>query len=51
VRSLGKKGDGRWRDVVERRVRYTEHKIRRRESNPTSGLILIGDQVDNATME
>lgn len=49
--SLKNKGDGRWHEVVERRVHFTEHKIRRQESVPTSGLMLLGERVDNATME
>ena len=46
---VSKKGDGRWHDSAEPRVRYTEHKIRRQASDPLSALMLLGEQVDNAT--
>lgn len=46
---VSKKGDGRWHDSVEPRVRYTEHKIRRRASDPMSALMLLGEEVENAT--
>jgi hypothetical protein len=49
MRSLSKKSDGQWRVVVERRVRVTEPKVRRRSSDAKSGLMLLGEQVANAT--
>jgi hypothetical protein len=49
VRGLSKKGDGRWHDSLEPRVRYTEHKIRRQESPPMSALMMLGEQVGDAT--
>jgi hypothetical protein len=49
--NLKKKGDGRWHEVVERHVHFTEHKIQRRASHPTNGLMFLREQVDNATME
>jgi hypothetical protein len=49
MRILRKNDDGRWRQVVERRVRITEPKVRRRASDPQSGLMLLGEQVANAT--
>jgi len=51
MRSLRKKGDGRWHDSAQQRVRFIEHKIRRQASEPTSGLMLLGEQVDNAALE
>ena len=48
MRGLRKKGDGRWHDS-EQRVRFVEHKIQRQASGPISGLMLLGEQVDNAT--
>jgi hypothetical protein len=49
MRGLRKKGDGRWHDVVERRVHFTEHKIRRQASDPMRGVMLLGERVDDAT--
>jgi hypothetical protein len=51
MRSMRRKGDGRWHDVMQQRVRFTEHKIQRQVSDPKSGLMLLGEQVDNATLE
>jgi hypothetical protein len=51
VRGLRKKGDGRWHDVVNPRIRFTEHKIQRQVSDPMSGLMLLGEQVNDATTE
>jgi hypothetical protein len=48
VRGWRKKGDGRWHESVER-VRFTQHKIRRQSSDTMSSLMLLGEQVDNAT--
>lgn len=44
-------GDGRWREIVMRRVRSAEPKDRRRVSDPKSGLMLLGEQVEDATTE
>lgn len=49
MRSLRRKGNGQWREVSERRVRLTEPRIRRRDSDPKSALMLLGEQVANAT--
>jgi hypothetical protein len=48
VNARFEKGDGRWHDS-EQRVRFVEHKIQRQASEPISGLMLLGEQVDNAT--
>jgi hypothetical protein len=49
MRSLRKRGDGRWHEVVARNVRFSEHKIERQASDPMSALMLLGEQVDDAT--
>jgi hypothetical protein len=51
MRGQGKKGDGRWHDVLDRPVRFTEHKIQRQARDSQSGLILLGQRVDHATAE
>jgi hypothetical protein len=51
MRSLRRKGDGRWHDVTEQRVRFAEHKIQRQASDPKSGLMLLSEEVGNATLE
>lgn len=49
MRGPGRKSDGQLSDVVERRVRITEPKVRRRASDQKSGLMLLGEQVANVT--
>ncbi len=49
MRILKKSGNGQWRQVVERRVRISEPRVRRRFDDPKSGLMLLGEQVANAT--
>lgn len=51
MQGLRRKGDCQGHDVVKQRVRFTEHKIRRHAGEPKSGWMLLGEQVDNATME
>lgn len=50
MRGLRRNGDGRWHDSVQR-VRFVEHKVRRRTSDPMSALMRLGEQVDRATTE
>jgi hypothetical protein len=49
MRGLRRRNGGQWRGEVERRVRITEPKVRRRASYEKSGLMLLGEQVANAT--
>ena len=51
MRSLRRRGNGRWRDVVNRRVRLTENNYRRPANAPMNGLMLLGEQVNDATSE
>ena len=49
MRSPRKWGDGRWHEAVARHVRFSEHKIQRQASDPLSGVMLLGEQVNDAT--
>ena len=49
MRSLRKNDAGRWREVVKRRVRFTEPKVPSHVSDPKSGLLLLGERVADAT--
>ena len=49
MRDLRKRGDGRWHEVIQRRIHFTEHKIRRPAGDPMSGIMLLGEQVNDAT--
>jgi hypothetical protein len=51
MRNLRKTGEGRWHAVVERQIRFSKHKIRRRTEDPARGLMFRGEQVNHATMD
>lgn len=50
MRGSRKSGNGRWHNSVQR-VRFVEHKVRRRAGEPISGLMRLGERVDRAATE
>jgi hypothetical protein len=48
MRGWRRRNDSQWREMIGRRVRITEPRVRRQSGEQKSGLMLLGERVADA---